>query len=332
MTHPFLSDGQLQVWQIAREILAEYGLNPVTMDEYRHAAAYDSLLSRLANNPLIRQDRYTGCLVVDKQVANSYLDWLATNWRKAGRVVRKNLPHAVLPLDFDRMVFGGSTSGSWELDFTWRMYQGGVARPLSTARAIMTLVAGADLYTDKLAITYFANSRIVQPTGGNHRLMAYKLLGIANLSTDSLRAGEVLVCEDAPDEQLNQALLFLEQLERLPDPRESNIRAADEEERILYLATKFGHNADSSGPSELVRFFEQDLLTNPAPPPYNQRNPFLDLLSNYAAAYYPADRPGRTWFTKLYTGKNADNHLPENQQAIRSRLRVWRNTQQGLRP
>jgi hypothetical protein len=334
MNRSLLSDGQAQVWQIAAEVLAEYRIDPVTTDENKHAAPYQALLNRLANDPLIRQDRYTGCLIADKQVANSYINWLTTKCLEADRLVKKNLPSTVLPVDFNRMDFGGSTSGAWELDFTQRMYMGGVERPLSTARAMLTLAAGADLYSTKLCITYFANSCIMQPTGGNHRLMAYKLLGIAGFSADKLRAGKVLVYEDIPDERLNRALLCLERLERSPDPRESKIGAIGDEERILRLATKFGADASDSGPNELGRFFEQDLLDNPAPSPYNQKNPFLDLLGDYAAAYYPADKagPSRAWFTRAYAGKNTEDHLPENQKAIRKRLRAWRKMQPGPRP
>jgi len=167
MHPPPLSAGQAQVWKIAVQVLAEFNLDPVVIDERQGAAAYQTLLDRFAQDAVIRQDHYTGCRIVTKQVANSYITWLTTKQRSK----QPSPSQALLPIDFDRMDFNGSVNGGWELDFERRVYQGGVRTPAVTARAVLTLAQGDILYPKKIELSYFVNSRIMQLTGGNHRLL-----------------------------------------------------------------------------------------------------------------------------------------------------------------
>ncbi|GAB3637850.1 hypothetical protein GCM10027422_34400 [Hymenobacter arcticus] len=322
MTYSHLSAGQVQVWKIATQILDEFNLNPTTTNEQQGAVAYQTLLDRFAQDSVIRQDYYTGCRIVAKQVANSYIVWLATKQRS-----KKISPGAALPIAFDRMDFHGSVNGGWELDFERQVYQGGVRTPAVTARAVLTLAQGATLYPEKIGITYFANSRIMQLTGGNHRLLAYKLLGIPAISLEKLEACQVVVYDDDSDEQLNKDLLCLEALERSPDPRQSQIVATGNEALINTLAATYGGSLNGQQATELYRFAEYDLHHHPLMPSYNNQNPLLDRLTDYAVAYRRAGQSaefGRGWVERIFTPQISSNKLTDQQKELVVRLAAWR--------
>jgi len=320
----FPSAGQAQVRQIAAEVLSEFPINPITLSEKKDDRVYKILLTRLAQNSTVQADLYTGSRIVEKEVANSYFGWLTDTKRSRSEQM---LGKRLLPLDFNRMDFHGSVAGSWEIDSERKIYEGGM-RNTVTARAVLTLAKGDMLYSEGLGIEYLINSRIVRITGGNHRLLAYKLLGIADLPTENLQERQVSLYEDLPNEPLNQALLRLESLCVSHDPRLRAITGFDgQEELVLQLAGEYQPESQSAASfGSLYNFVKEDLaeisersLNRPGQPGHQELS--LTTLADYARAYqHFAGITTQTWLRKFVKSKGPAEKPSYNQQAIFERL------------
>lgn len=319
----FPSIGQAQVLQIALEMLEEFCIDPVTLWENTDSRAYNTLLVRLANDSTVCNDPYTGGRIVEAGVANSYINWLTNRAQSSSERVSKQ---RFLSLDFNRMAFMGSVAGSWNIDPERKVYQGG-ARASVTARAVLTLAKGGKLDTNDFSLSYLANSRIMRITGGNHRLLAYKLLGIADFPTEHLLDHQLTMYEDLPNERLNQALLRLESLCAAYDPRNNQVPGLlGNEELVMQLGAAYGAYSDDAGYNGLYDFVKKDLAQLRArslnrPEQSNFYNPSLLLFSDYAQAYqYFMGFTSQSWLTRLMKEKRLGETLSASQKEIHERL------------
>jgi hypothetical protein len=325
------SPGQNQVWCIAKAILEEFDINPTTTDggEEKDAGyeAYKTLLCRLEKDQIVQQDIYTGQLIIEKDVATSYVNWLCNNAIKSVALVASG---EQIDVDFNRISFNGSSIGSGmsePLKVQQRIYQGGSKKPKgSTARAVLTLVKGDDIPTDGMRMTYLFNSRILIVTNGNHRAIAYKLLGLRNFPVEKLD-----IYDDYPNEKLNQALLRLESLYTLYDPRNTSISIRNESDLDLALKLGEAYGADSPGtlPSELYYFTKHDLSDPKSEKSAGMNTTFLDLLKLYTDIYQklPTPRP-QAWWQRLFQSgdKTPQRVMKYEEEQIRTRWLEWRAT------
>ena len=305
--------------------MKEFPIDPLTAeeDEIEGIAyqAYQALLNQLSEDQIVRTDRYTGCRIVEKEVATSYINWLM---KSATRSATQVPPHGQINVDFNRMAFFGSSIGSGmgqELKIRQRIYQGGSRTPSVTARAVLTLVKGGAPSTWLMRMDYLVNSRILYISGGNHRSIAYKLLGLTNFPAE-----KITVYDDFPDEPLNRALLCLESLYTLPDPRDTKIVVGSQQTLALELGEKYGANSLGSRPNELYRFTKLD-LTNPVASQSAVGNTsFLDLLAHYAAVCATLSQPKgkQSWWQQRFQRQNIAALPDPIQESIRRRWLEWR--------
>lgn len=279
----------------------EFGINPVTTSNVAGSVPYSTFLQRLAQDCTVQQDYHTGARIVEKEVANSYVTWLQAKAKEIGVPTLKSLP-----INLCRMVFYGSSIGEREINLERKVYEGGARTPNVTARAALSLVQGAALYTgrfvDKLDFTYLVNSKIICITGGNHRLLSYKLLGIADLPLENLPNYSIILYEDVPDEQLNQALLCFESLEPAYDPRQTKTVVHNNEEAIIQLATTYGAYANGGAFNDLYLFVKEKLATPAGKAQYEDSTSIVALLERYAKDYKDAG-------INCYSGNNGNGLL-----------------------
>ena len=312
--------------QIAAEVLKEFRIDPVVLSEHSDSAPYSALLHRLADDSIVRNDLYTGARIVEKEVANSYIEWLI-NARQHSNRSKQASEKRLLSIDFNRMAFFGSIAGSWGIDPERKVYEGGVRAATVTARAVLTLAKGDELYSDKFEISYLVNSRIMRITGGNHRLLAYKLLGIAEFPTGNLTDQQVTLYDDSPNERLNTALLCLESLYTSHDPRNNEIKGIPgNEELVMQLAEAYGAYSESAGYTGLYDFVKEDLaqlrsrLLNRLGQS-EHHNPTLADLADYANAYQCFQGyTSQSWLTRLVKGRGLVEQLSSSQKEIHGRL------------
>lgn len=323
------SPGQNQVWNLARAVLAEFPVNPTTTKGAEESDGigyhvYKTFLSRLKKDRVVRQDLYTGRRIVKKEVATSYVEWLTKNATARVAPVAAGDPIAV---DFNRIAFYGSAIGSGmsePLAVRQRVYEGGSSRPTgSTARAVLTLVKGDDLPTDGLDMTYLSRSRVLCVTGGNHRAIAYKLLGLRNFPLEKVK-----ICDDCPNEALNQALLCLESLYTPRDPRGTSIsiRTPADADRAIALGKAYGAYSRGTRPSALFLFTKWDLFDPESPRTAGLNTSALDLLSLYTNVCQPLPSPRpRAWLQRLFQRdiKTAQTALPYEEVEMRARWVKW---------
>lgn len=318
--------GQKQAWNIAKAVLEETGINPLTADgelpNQIGYAAYSTFLRRLKEDPLVRQDLYTSQRIIKKEVATSYINWLIKNGTK------RTVPLAAgtqIDVDFNRIAFHGSSIGCafGKLKVGQRIYQGGSARATgSTARAALTLANGDAIPVGEMRMNYLTNSRILCVLLGNHRAIAYKLLGVRNFP-----AQIVDLCDDSPNEELNRALLYLEGLYTLRDPRETKIEVTTQSdvELAIQLAKTYKAAAAGSKINELYSFTKRDLLYLESKQQAGFHIAALELLKLYTEVYQTLPKPkSQAWWQRFFQreDKRIVLQLPSRGQDIRER---WLN-------
>ncbi|OUJ69888.1 hypothetical protein [Hymenobacter crusticola] len=337
-----LSPGQKEAWRIAASVLKEFALDPVCVKQ-EGEIVYNTFLSRLAESQTIQEDVYTGSRILEKDVAENYVEWIIA---KALEIKGEFSEELTLPIDFKRMNFNGSVYGEWYTDPERKLYKGGARTPSSTARAVLTLASGADLYIGEMNISYYVNSKIMQITGGNHRMMAYKLLGIstfpvgklfnsslANKNQSQLNRGSLTLYDDFPNEALNKALLWVESFYRMTDPQGPmpTLTVVGQETVILGLAAEYHSDSDGENFNELFRFTKHDLLDPRIEQNKRTDRGFINVLTNYLTVYqlFAQVKYSMGWFKLLFEKKKTIAQLTPIQAEIQGRWHVWRQSHSG---
>lgn len=345
-----VSTGQRRVRELASQFLKEkYPLDPQKLheDSPQGQRSYNDFLTILEHDSIVCSDSLLAQLIVIREVAISYVRWLeATNH---GKLSSTQVP---IVLDFQRMVFGGSCFGNSmkEQDYERKVYQGCARTSTVSARSVLTLANGGVVPGSNIVLIYYTNSRILDITGGNHRLLACKMLGISTLVNINVDPKCITIYDDQPNEPLNRALLYFEELYAAENLTESRWQMQDiinYESMLLELAATYQRSTAADERNELYLFTKHDLaeltkLTEKENGPRlhgelpaatssnkvlsNMRLP--ELLHDYAAVHTHLNTPPPrvSWFLQVVKRQPKIIPLTSNQQVIKSRWEKWRTT------
>jgi hypothetical protein len=342
------SAGQRRVRQIAAQIWDDFPKSlslSVLAKEDKHDA-YEALLSRLKEEQVIKDDLYTGCRVDYMEVAMSYVEWIGSTKGPELTAEEAGVIEGFLLHDkFNRICFNGSAVESQMKPVCLKpepprlVYQGGYARESTTARAVLTRIKGGYWPSYQTGSTYYVNSKIMDVGTGNHRFLAFKLLGDERFPADTMS-----FYKDYPDENLNQALLYLESLYTLKGKVIALIKAKGKEELLLELAASFGatqHTSSSASEnqSEIYLFAKYDLAEDDGKKIEAIRNldesqrsaTFIALLNDYKAVANQRDTAKTSslnWLKKVsafftHSTVNKQSSLTVSQQQIAEQWERW---------
>jgi hypothetical protein len=356
------SAGQRRVRQIAAQIWDDFAKSlslSVLAKEYKHDA-YEALLSRLKEDQIIKDDLYTGCRVDYMEVAMSYVEWIGSTKGPELTAEEAGVIEGFLLHDkFNRICFNGSAvesqGGAVRLNDSAveshmrpiclkpepprLVYEGGYTRASTTARAVLTRIKGGYWPSYETGSTYYVNSKIMNVGTGNHRFLAFKLLGDNKFPADRMS-----FYKDYPDENLNQALLYLESLYTLKGKAIALIKAKGKEELLLELAASFGatqhtYSSTNENQSEIYLFAKYDLAEDDGKRIDTIRNlnesqrsaAFLALLNDYkvVASQRDANKTSSlNWLKKVSvfftrSTANKQSSFTVSQQEIAERWQQW---------
>nr|GEW82228.1 hypothetical protein [Tanacetum cinerariifolium] len=288
-----ISPGQVQIQKLASQFLQESLIDPQKLDEKtpEGCRSYRDFLDRLEHDPIVCNDSLLAQCIVVRDVAISYVKWLEAT--RHGELDATQVP---IVLDFHRMVFGGSCFGNSmkEQDYERKVYQGCARTSTVTARAVLTLANGDVVPGSNINLVYYAQSRILDISTGNHRLLACKMLGIPTLANINVAPKCITIYNDQPNETLNRALLYFEDLYPAENPTKTRWQTQDVinyEPLLVDLADTYRRSTITDKRNELYLFTKHDLAERlaltakatrpriygepPAPP--NNHNIWLNL-------------------------------------------------------
>ncbi|MGI4735031.1 MAG: hypothetical protein ACRYG7_07625 [Janthinobacterium lividum] len=345
-----ISPGQIRVQELASQFLKENPLlDPQKLKETSPQGydSYKKFLALLEHDPIVCADPLLAQRIVVREVAISYVAWLgATSY---GELNSTQVP---ILINFHRMMFGGSCFGNSykEQDYERKVYQGCARTSTVSARAVLTLANGGVVFGSHINLVYYTKSRILDISTGNHRLLACKMLGIPTLANIDVDPKCITICDDQPNEPLNSALLYFEELyphENLTKSRWQMQDIITYESLLLDLAATYQRSTTTDERNELYLFTKHDLavlaeLTAKEQGPRHVGEPVAatrsnnvllnmrlpELLQDYVAVYTHLNTPPPqvSWFFQKVGRQPKITPLPENQQAIKSRWEEWRTT------
>lgn len=195
-----LTPGQVRVRELALPLAASYAqLHTDWFAGKKLGALYDQLYAYLRTDPLLKTDPVTSQPLGCPTISRNYISWLAA--------ISQPYERPVHDLKFDTVIFYGSVAGSVIKSPDAPAWSGG-QRWETTVRAILTLMADLPMYTKQmLEIRYYRQSGILVGSEGNHRLLAYVLVGRSDIPTLTIYDEQ-----EPPDPVFNEALKFVESL------------------------------------------------------------------------------------------------------------------------
>lgn len=340
------SAGQRQVRQIAAQIWDKFSISLSVLAKEREHPAYEAFLFLLQESQVVKNDLYTGCRVDYMELAMSYVEWIgSTKGPKLTAEEAGAVGGFLLHDKFNRICFNGSAVEAQMRPICFKpeppqlVYQGGYARASTTARAVLTRIKGGYWSNIETGSTYYVNSKIMNVGGGNHRFLALKLLGDEKFPTHNMS-----FYEDYPNENLNQALLYLESLYTLKGKAVALIQAKGKEELLLklaafYGATQYTSSSAKENQSEIYLFAKYDLAEDDGKKIETIRNlhesqrsaVFLSLLNDYkvVATQRNANKTSRlNWLKKASafltrSTVNKQSSSTVSQQEIAERWEQW---------
>ena len=316
-----LSIGQIRVREIGYEVLKSYSIDPVRNKDKEHEA-YRAVFNQLQEDQIIHCDRYTGCKVKDKDVSHAYMNWIKMNSRKLSVGSMENFA-------FSRMIFHGSVDDSY-FNQDKRVFQCG-SRYSTTTRAILSLLNGEEVPTDNMSISYFIHSGVSEIHTGNHRMLAYKLIGKSDFPLEAVHFFE----ECSPNESLNHALLFLEGFNR-------NIEFNNQPEFAIEIASELEEN------SLLCQFIRHELMeeekcmsdlrqySNSSSLDIQEFKNYIDAFHAVQSRKIPVGKIKKAWkkcksFFK-YEEEREHDFNKKQRKKIKGRLEQWLNGEQATNP
>jgi hypothetical protein len=338
-----ISPGQRRVQELASQFLKESPIDPQKLHEASpDGDIYKKFLALLEQDPIVCGDSLLAERIVVKEVAIGYVEWLGAT--KRGKLDATQVP---IVFDFRRMVFNGSCFGSDTKDYESKVYQGCVARSKVT---VLNLANGGVVSGSNIVLDYYANSRVSSITNGNHRLLACKMLGSTTLVNINVNPKLITIYNDQPNEPLNRALLYFEELYPAEDPtgtRWETQNVINYESLLLDLADTYQSSTITDKRNELYLFTKHDLaerakviakkdkprIYGEPPVPDNNHKislniPLPKLLQDYEAVHIHLNPPPPqvSWLPQIWRRQSKITPLSENQQAIKSRWEEWRTT------
>lgn len=195
-----LTPGQVRVRELALPLAPMYRqLDEDWSTSEELEALYQQLYTHLCTDPLLKIDPVTSQPLGCPTISRNYISWLAA--------ISQPSTHPVHDLQFDTVIFRGSVAGSVMESPDAPAWSGG-QRWTTTVRAILTLMAELPMYTKYMAdIRYYRQSGILVGCEGNHRLLAYVLVGRSDIPTLTMYDEQEL-----PDLDFNEALKFVDSL------------------------------------------------------------------------------------------------------------------------